>query len=273
MSVTSNERMAPELSQFIIDKYQNMDASKQKEFLGIINEINATYAPFKRRTAILLRELVALADASLIDVRELFAFSDVKLEYPSEQAKDLADALETLPESIRLKILDAARSMLSEYFVLFSAPDSKEREISDKYNRLSYLTIDKNIPNQFVSLTDNDFFDGALYNKLYNVIRRLYPRSAYLHSELRDHVLFVMRYNKVVRNKFKPTIEFSSFNIICSILKLSPHWLLGLTDTTCLLSDERYVDPIIDAFLLMPTATQIAFLAAVKSIRNHPREE
>ena len=103
MSVTSNERMAPELSQFIIDKYQNMDASKQKEFLGIINEINATYAPFKRRTAILLRELVALTDARLIDVKELFAFSDVKLEYPSEQAKDLADALGTLPESLRLK--------------------------------------------------------------------------------------------------------------------------------------------------------------------------
>ena len=76
MSVTSNERMAPELSQFIIDKYQNMDASKQKEFLGIINEINATYAPFKRRTAILLRELVALTDARLID-----EFESIKKKY------------------------------------------------------------------------------------------------------------------------------------------------------------------------------------------------
>ena len=261
MAVNTRERMSPEISKFILNKFPTLTRFEQDRYLMVINDINATIADFSKRKAILLEEFVALADAGVIDPKEVFAVSNVEPTYPSAEAAQLAVVAEKLSEASRLSILRTARSLITEYFVAFAAPGSEEKQLSEKYGRASHFTVDFET-DQFVSLTNNDYFDNSFYNKIYNIVRRKYPRSAYLHTDLKDHILFVMRYGPVVRNKFKPTIELSSLPVICSNLQVSPHWLLGLTDTTCLLSNVTYVDSIVDAYLLMPPTTKDALYRA-----------
>ena len=266
MKQYSNERLSHDESEYAISSLLEFDKEQRTVIDKLIKAGGLTKVDLKLKRSLYIHEFIALSDAGFIDVRKMYQAVDKPCEYPTEESKEFGLCLEKLPEETRLSFLRCTRSLVSDFYVQYLDESDSIKKQLDRVERGRYNTFTAS-DWAFESFNMGETLDEFVLKRIVNLMKRKYPKSTFLQiDDLDETILQIIRFKSRLYTLFKPTIKLSVVRAACQYISISPHWLLSLTDTTPLLSDVKWVDPCVDAFLLMPDASRAAVSSLAKSL-------